>query len=287
MGSYRPLFSVSVGHDYFSDGVWKGLEFVPVPAARKVIENADVLVKRTCGGIGVFYGEDRADALRLYAEEAGGALRFGFKVYAADRTFANYTVPYGRMDDAVLHFSGQRGADENGSVLLSKGDTVSEADFVGMEALMADGVLGERDRRMPPDFVVEVVVAPGKDASGKTIWPPLDGRLKFSARWSFWRYFLLGNMNKAGSMVVDLDNRVEFEQLGEVVLPGNRPARVFRSKELVPVLEKSAYRFQLREQGQGGSRVLVKRLPVASESRLGMDTINGKNEIVLDAYVNC
>lgn len=290
MGTYRPLFNVSVEHDYFSDGEWKGLDFVPAPAAMKVIEGADVLVRRTNSGVGVFYGGDRSDALGLYAEEADGALCFSFKVYSRDRTFANYTALPARKVGAILAFDNRESVrdSESGRVRLCKGDFVSEKDFRDMDVLIADGVLCERDKRVPPDFVVEVVIKPERNpSSGAVAWTPHDCCVAFNARRSFWRYFLLGTMNRDAPFIVDLDNRVEFEPCGEVVLPGNRPAKVFRSKELIPVLEKSSYRFQLREQSQAGGRVLIKRLPVASESRLGMDVINGKSEIVLDAYINC
>lgn len=289
MGTYRPLFSVSVGHDYFFDGEWKGLDFVPTPETMKVIEGADVLVRRANSGVGVFYGEDRSDALGLYAEDGNGALRFSFKVYSKDRTFANYTAPSMRKDDAILSFDNRDVVrdPESGRVRLSMGDFVSEEDFRDMGTLIAEGILCERDRRVPPDFVVEVFIRPEKDtSSGGSVWMPQDCNVKFHARQSFWRYFLMGEASRNNPFIVDLDNRVEFEPCGEVVLPGNRPAKVFRSKEVIPVLEKSSYRFQLREQGHAGGRVLIKRLPVASESRLGMDVINGKSEIVLDAYVN-
>jgi len=291
MGTYRPLFSVSVGHGYFSDGEWKGLDFVSTPGTVKVIEGADVLVRRTNSGVGVFYGENRSDALSLYAEDANGVLRFSFKVYAGDRAFANYTSPATRKDNAILSFDNREavGAPETGRVRLCKDEFVSEKDFRDMDALVAEGILCERDKRVPPDFVVAVSIKLGKDdlSGDAAAWVPRDCYVKFNARQSFWRYFLMGGMNRNNPLIVDLDNRVEFESCGEVMLPGNRSAKVFRSKELIPVLEKSSYRFQLREQGQGGGRVLIKRLPVASESRLGLDVIDGQNEIVLDAYINC
>lgn len=290
MGMYRPLFSVSVGHGYFASGEWPGLDFIPTPGTMKVMEGADVLVRRTGSGVGVFYGEDRSDALGLFAADANGALRFSFKVCSRDRTFANYTSPPMRQGDAVLCFDNREAVrdGETGQVRLSKDEFASEKDFRAMDALVADGVLGERDRRVPPDFVVEILVRPERDpASGVYVWTGQDCYVNFNARRSFLRYFLLGGMNRDNLLVVDLDGHVEFEPCGEAVLPGKKPAKVFRSKEPIPVLEKSAYRFQLREQGQGGGRILIKRLPVASESRLGMDAINGKNEIVLDAYVNC
>lgn len=284
MGFYRPLFTLSVEHTYFSDGLWKGLDFVPDPRTARVIKGDSVLIKQTRNGIGVFYDEDKSEVLRLYAQETDGILRFSFKVYSKDRTFANYTEPASRKGNAILYFDngGMDVGAESGKISLSKDDFVSEQDFEEMDALIADEILCGGDRRTPPDFVVSISIQPeshgGLDAH--------DYGIKFNARQSYWKYHLLGNMNRSNPFIVDLDNRIEFEFCGEVMLQGNRPAKVFRSKVLIPILERSNYRFQLREQGQGTGKVLIKRLPVASESRLGMEVIDGKNEVVSESFIN-
>lgn len=287
MGSFRPLFSVSVEHAYFSDGLWKGLEFVPVPATRKVIDGANILVRQTRGGMSAFYDEDRTDALRLYALDAHGPLCFSFKVYVKDRAFANYTSPAMRNGNGILSFDNRGGTArvEGGRVLLCRDGSASDKDFKAIDLLVAEGVLCDRDRRAPPDFLVHVCVEPQNDEG--TAWPFPECLVRFDARRAFWKYHLLGGMNRSNTFIVDLDSRVEFEFCGEVMLPGDRAAKVFRSREPIPVLEKSGCRFQLREQGAGTGKVLVKRLPVASEGRFGMELINGRNEIVAESYINC
>lgn len=286
MSFYHPLFTLSVDHVYFSDGLWKGLDFVPNPGTVKVIEGAGIHLKpaKHKNGIAVYYDEGKSRVLRLYAEDTDGSLRFCFKVYAKDRTFSNYTAPSSRKGNAILCFR-NRSADseaESGKIRLSKGDFVSGEDFEDMDSLIAEGILCEQDKRMPPDFVVSIFIKPESIGSLDVH----DYGIKFNTRRSFWKYHLLGSMNRDNPFIVDLDNRVEFEFCGEVMLQGDRPAKVFRSKELIPLLERSNYRFQLREQGQGAGKVLIKRLPVASESRLGMDVIDGKSEIVSESFIN-
>jgi len=280
MGFYQPLFTVSVDHMYFSDGLWKGLDFVPNPGTSKLTECANVLLRQTANGIGVFYDEDKARALRLYADKKG-RLRFSFKVYAKDRSFANYTGLTVQKEGAVLRFDNRGEEPEAGIIRLSKEDFVSGKDFKNISALIAKGMLCESDKRVPPDFVVNICIKPGSDNG-------LAARhygIKFGARQSYWQYYLLGNMNRSNLSIVDLDNRVTFEFRDEVLL-GNRRAKVFRSKQLIPVLEESNYRFQLREQGAGAEKVLIKRLPVASEAGFGMEMIDRKPEIVSESYIN-
>lgn len=284
MASYQPLFSVSVGHRYFSDGVWKGLDFIPEPGTSRIIGGVNALVKNGANGIEVFYDADKLHTLRLYADEANGRARFSFGVFARDRSFWNYTVPSVRKDGAVLYFSnGGTGGDAAGATAsLSKDGFVSEKDFVDIGTLAAGGVFCGSERRRP-DFMVDIFSDPAADGG----LAARDYVVNFNARQSYLKYHLLGAMNRNNLFIVDLDNQVEFESCGDHVLPGNRPCKVFRSKSPVPILEKPTVRFQLKEQGQGTGKVLIKRLPAASESRLGMELIDGRREIVAESFINC
>ncbi|HEX7645085.1 MAG TPA: hypothetical protein VF472_23025 [Burkholderiaceae bacterium] len=290
MGIYQPLFTVRVGHSYFSSGEWRGLDFVPTADTAKMMKGADVLAKPTGSGVALFYDQDRARTLRLYAEGADPALPFRFKVYCGDKTFANYTAPTSGDPDAILCFDNRAGMADPGSgaCRLSKDAFVSDKDLRDMGELIAGGILTEADRRAPPDFVVEVLVKPGpaNDDGSPAAWPSQNCYCNFAARSSLWRYFLLGNLGGSSAAIVDPDNRVVFEQRGEVLLAGNRPAKVFRSKDAIPLQETPTCRFQLKTQGNGGARVLIKRLPAASKNRLGMDEIDGKKEIVFENYIN-
>lgn len=290
MASYQPLFTVQVGHSYFANGQWRGLDFVPTADTARMIQGADLVVRPANGGLAVFYNNERAGALRLYAQTADLSLAFRFKVHCTDKTFSNYTAPTAGNRDAIPALDNRAGFidTDTGACRLSKDAFVSEKDLRSMGELVADGILSDTDRRMPPDFVVEVLVkpvqAPGDGAP--TAWHAQNCYCNFAARSSLWRYFLLGNLGGSSAAIVDPDNRVVFEQRGEVMLAGNRTAKVFRSKDAIPLQETPTCRFQLKTQGNGSARVLIKRLPAASKNRLGMDDINGKKEIVFENYIN-
>jgi hypothetical protein len=296
MGTYRPFFSVQVGHSYFASGQWRGLDFAPTPDTASLMKNADALAQPTNGGIAVFCNEDRADALRLFSDKADQSLSFCFKVNSTDRTFANYTAPTARDRNAILFFSNRGGITDpdKRAYRLSKDPFVSDKDLCNMDELVARGILSKADRRAPPDFVVEVLVdiAQNRASSGtggddgQASPNALDCYCNFSARSSFWRYFLLGSLGGNNPAIVDPDNRVVFEQCEDVLLAGNRPARVFVSRDAIPLQEMSTCRFQLKAQGNAGAKVLIKRLPAASKNRLGIDDINGKKQIVFENYIN-
>lgn len=276
MASFRPLFSIALEHAYFADGQLRDVEFVACAETAKVVASVGMILKPLANGMGLLLDTERLAALRLHA--ADGSLTFAFKAYVKDRSFASYTAPAVRKDGMVLWFGTKDAADDT----LTASGEVSEADFREIDVLVAEGLLAERDRRVPPDFVVAIRLSPAAD----DILEPRNFRIRFGARQSFWKYNLLGKMNRADACIVDLDNEVEFESCGEVVLPGNRAARVFRSTARIPLAERSSRRFQLRERDPLGDRVLVKRLPVAAESRLGADIIDGRTEVVFENYVN-
>jgi hypothetical protein len=290
MGAYRPLFSIQVGHSYFSNGEWRGLDFVPTPDTSRTMKGADLLARPMNGGMAVFYNEERTGALRLYAEEANDALPFRFKVCSGDRTFSNYTAPTARNRDAVLCFDNRAGFidPDNGRCRLSKDQCVSDEDLRDMDELVAAGILSENDRRTPPDFVVEIIVKPGQSGNddGATGWESQSCYFNFAARSSFWRYFLLDDLGGNNPTIVDPDQRVQFESCGMDFLAGDRPARTFRSNCTIPLQEMSTCRFQLKAEENGVTRVLIKRLPAASKNKLGMIDIDGKKEIVFENYIN-
>lgn len=283
MAGYKTLFTVSVAHAYFAGGWWQGLDFALDQATAKLVAGADLLVRRTEHGIGVFFDPDKLLALRLLAAGDAGVLGFRFKMRAQDRTFETYTSPSFRQEGKVLLFRDQGTAADGatGGIRLGKREVASMDDLEDIDALVAEGALTDRESRVPPDFIMDLAV-PLEDA----VDTPRAYLVRFDARQAFWKYYLLGNAKREQAFIVDLDSQVEFLPCGEALLPGNKSSVAFRSKERIPISERSGYRFQLREQVNGVTRTLVKRLPVASESRLGRDTIDGKPEIILECFVN-
>jgi hypothetical protein len=284
MGIYHPWFTITVEHDYFADGQWQGLYFEPDDRTSLIIRSAGMIIRESPSALAAFRTEESLRVLRLETDPPDGMVRLNFSVRARDRRFGTYTALPPARDGALLHFeAAARAGDHDGTITLSKGPLVSEADLCATAAPTGRGIFGNHAHRLPPDFTFTLALDPATPAAA----PPAEFELRFGARRSFWKYHLLGNLNRREAFIVDLDNQVEFEPCGDTLLPGDRPARVFRSRQRIPLQERSDYRFQLRETAPGGPRVLVKRLPVASDARLGLDLIDGRNEVVLETFVNC
>jgi len=241
-----------------------------------------LVIRQTGNGVTVSVDENDREPLRMWAANRDGKLQFRFKVRAKDRGFANYTDYSLHGRKVIPCFDNLEKKEQvGGKIRLSREALASEADFREIDALVAEGMIGAREKLVPPDFIVTLYV----DLEEEQGFGFREHQIGFGARLSYWKYYMLGDMNRAGVFIVDPEKKVEFLPCGEVMLAENKPARVFRSNQPVFLLENSQCRFQLKERNAGGEKVLIKRLPLASEARLGSELINGKNELVMENFV--
>lgn len=280
MESFRLLFSVEVGHEYFADGTLGGLDYRPTEATRRVIGASGAVLRIAHNCLNVYYESGRRTAMGMLAEETGGELRIVLKATVRDRSFRNYTALARLAPDAILCFSNAASAAAT-TMRLSREEKVSAIDAQPITDLVAAGLLTDGDIRLPPDFVFDIRLTPAMIDDAVR---PRFG-LKFATRALFWHYFLLGGLNRDNLFIVDLDEKVEFEALSERLSVAQRPARVFRSKTALPVYERSSLRLQLREFGNGSGKVVVRRLPVASDN-FALLMVDGEERLVSNMYIN-
>jgi hypothetical protein len=290
MGSYLPLFSVEVKHTYFSGGLCAGLDFVPIPESRLFIEKTGLLIRHTQNGVRIFFDQNSSEALRLFASDPDEPLRFVFKVFNRQRFFRAYTELKSPEEDAILYFDNHGGKiDSTNRLRLHAAEYVTAREFELLDSPKIAGILSRKDRLLKPEFIVSIWFGEKEirtlDAASKTTYQKYY--LKFQARETFWKYYLLGSMTKKKSYVTDLDNETDFEDTGETALPGNRIALTFRSKKRIPLREESEFRFQLKEKDPNGGKVLIKRLPVASAIQFYREVIDGNEAIVSEIFINC
>ena len=290
MGSYLPLFSIEVEHSFFSEGLCLCLEFAPTPKTDMVIKNAGLLTRNTLNGVRVFRDEKRSESLQLYAADPDEPLSLGFKVFSRDPFFENYTGPPAHQEDSILYFD-NRGVeiDTTGKFRLHDEEYVSKTDFEKLNSPLLEDTLSKKDRLLRPMFIVQIGVSE-KDVSlfdDQSKATAKNYYIKFKARQTFWKYYLLGDMAREDSYIADLNKETEFDFAGRESLSDNRVALTFRSKTHIPLQEKSECRFQLRERNSGGGKVLINRLPVASANQISREVVEGEEAFVSEVFVNC
>jgi hypothetical protein len=290
MGAYLPLFSVEVEHTYFSRGYCPGLEFVPTTDGNAFIKNTGLLIRHTRNGVHTFFDRDSNEALQLYIADPDQPQRLVFKVYNRERLFRAYTELSSPEADAILYFDNkEENPDADNRFRMHKSDYVSAENFEGLDTPRISGILSGSDRLLKPEFIASVWFGKKEirilGAKSEIAYPKYY--IRFQARETFWKYYLLGNITRDKSFIVDLDSRTEFEDTGQASLPGNRNALTFRSKNKIPLRENSGYRFQLKSKDPNGGKIIIRRLPVASADQFCRELIEGEGAIVSEIYINC
>lgn len=286
MGAYRPLFKVSIEHTYFADLSCKSLRFVPTPATASLLNKAGLLLRLTKSGISIFCEEDKMDVLRLHAEDD---FVLAFKVFSKDPYFSSYTLPSAKNDNMILCFNNQQiTKDPEGKKRLHRDAYASELDCQDMASAQFSDVFEPKDYLVKPCFVIQIRMT--ADEQGLCAENLNEAERNFHIRCAtnqtFWKYYILGDLAKRKIYIADLDNEIEFDELSEASLPGGQQGKVLQSLSAIPMQEMSGQRFQLREAGNIGDKVLIKRMPNACISRTDGKVVNGKTEIISEIYIN-
>jgi hypothetical protein len=240
--------------------------------------------------IRVFLDQNSSEALRLYATGLEASLRLGFKVFAKDKRFKAYTEINPPEDDSILYFENRgRKKDATNRFRLHRAKFVAAKDFEKLKSSRISDILSPKDRLLRPEFVVSIGLGEKEIQNSNVQSTPAHNQyyLKFKARETIWQYYVLGSLTKKKPYIVDLNNKVKFTDSGPASLPFNRTALTFRSKQKLPMREKSEYRFQLKEKDPAGGKVLIKRLPVAAANQFATEIIKGKEAIVSEIFINC
>lgn len=284
MSRYLPLATVAVEHQYFAGSGGPALDFIPTAETAGLINRLGLLVRNSPRVLNIFYDESRLDALRLQTRKGSEPSDMTFKVFANDPAFKNYTEPAVLRSNSILYFE-SRTDQAKGIVNLHSKDFVSEKDFRNIDQLcdVLPGVINGRDLMIHPDFIVRLDLNAGDFATSPA--SARGYRIRFNARQTIWKYYLLGNFKKEIG-ISDLSNQAEFEFTGKESLPGERTALTFRSRDPIPLREQYDLRIQLKDKSVSGGKVLIRRMPVASANQFGKEVIDGRETIVSEIYFN-
>ena len=284
MQNYRPLFVLSLGHDYFASGKWSGLDYRPTDETQQLFSRCGMVLRALGSDLTLLFDEGRQPAMRMLAEETGGQLRVALKAVVQDRSYLNYTAIGAKLGETLPVFQNTQGVEATADgIRLSVDPFASQADLQPIRDVIGSGLLSPAEARVPPDLVFDFRFPTSQFADASLPCPRYH--VVFSTRTLVWNYFLMGSINRENLFIVDLDDQVEFDFLGAGFKVANREASVFRSKAALPIRENSSLRFQLRERGNGSGKILLKRLPVAA-TNFAVQAIDGREQLVSNVYVN-
>ena len=286
MGTYRLLANVTVEHAYFSGQHCKNLEFIPSESCAVLLRRAGLLLKSSESGIAVYFDEEKIDILRLHAEDD---LVLAFKVFSKDSNFFRYTAPGAPPDDSILFFDTQQVTRNAADKQMLHPDAYAAADaWLKLTDDPLPAILERKDYLVKPVFIVQLCITAGAQGlcSDKLDAAARKFYIRFTTNQTYSKYYILGDLSKRNVFIADLDNTLQFENLGNVTLPGNRNAIQLLSSKAIPLYELPDQRLQLKESIGTGDRVLVKRLPNASVEQVHGEMLGGAIENVSEIYIN-
>ncbi len=286
MGAYRLLLSVTVEHAYFLGKSCKALEFIPTESCAALLRKTDLLLKSSESGVAVYYDEEKIDILRLHAEDD---LALDFKVFSKDSNFFRYTAPGAPPDNAIVFFNNRRiTQDATGKQMLHSGSNATDKALIDMNADQFQEILDRKDYFVKPAFILQMLITADEqglcseklDAAARKFY------IRFTTNQTFWKYYILGDLSKRDVYIMDLDNAIQFDKAGDILLPGQCEAILLQSSVAIPMQEQYPQRLQLRESGSMGDKVLIKRLPNANVDQMYEEMMNGRMENISEIYVS-
>lgn len=163
-------------------------------------------------------------------------------------------------------------------------------------------ILSRKDRLQAPEFVLRIYAA-NQHGSLLEQWlaqAPTVYSIGFNSRKRYWKYYLTGRLVSDLTTSNDFEivattkqakqakaiKPYEFEATGEKQLSDKRLAYTFRSKTPIPCQETYPFRFELKQKGQSSKIKGIENLPIASNKRVGIDTIDKKPAVVSEIYIN-
>lgn len=104
MGQYRPMFNITLEHEYFPSGKLSGVRFTPTSESEKLMNNANLVSRKRPDGLTIFFDRDYLDTLKLYAADADDPLKLNFECDVEHHQFQNFTDPDVFSSNRTLFF---------------------------------------------------------------------------------------------------------------------------------------------------------------------------------------
>ncbi|MDC8760329.1 hypothetical protein [Janthinobacterium fluminis] len=277
-GAYSILLQLSAEHAYFPAASAGNVQFEPTPQCAALLDRLGILRRPAANGL-TLLGQPAARAALLAAPERLD--EFEFQVFAVDRHFSLYTALDAPDAEACLYFhSTQARQEQPGRWRLHAAEQADQTAWSQAVAPnKAAALAGPSFRPARPAFFM--VLAPADVAAALAGGQAPVFLVRFGARKSHWKYYFLSDPGLPHPAIVDLDGELRFTARGYTALPGKRPALTFVSEQAVEMRQTHAQRLQLREQGELGERILIKRLPNASVAAVGRELAEGSTVTVL------
>jgi|GEM_PF-971551 len=253
---FEILFTISLRHAYFEDGVFRACNAVATADTREIMKRYGMGYKVLPGKIQVFYDTRFAGSNRSRASLLKEGLVLGFELQVTDAHFLAYTsLPYYQPSVTAMYFSNTDfdNADSPYGTLLHAGEAVTVANIVCPVANP-----GKPQPISPvPHGIIDMALT-------ETLEEQFC--IAFTPGTAYWQYILLSDHLKElhNPSVIHKDTREAFKGPARVMMPDGKEGIAFISGEAMVYSQKPSKFFQLVEEydaQQDKGKVVIPMLP--------------------------
>lgn len=262
-GSFKRLLNLTVEHDYFADGLMRGLDFKADQPTAKLLALPWMAARSNDHGLAVAVEPEGWGAFA----DRSSPLRFLVSLRDPELWWL--------INPALVEWQPEVSGKPSTNKLPRLSTKGAKADDDGRLRLHRGAYIGKQDlRAMPEDAKPNPLVTARRPVFELILEPDPAGEerncvVRLPAPQVFWTYRLTSQSKLGDLNVVDADGKARFQALGGDL--NRNTGLLFRSTKPLPVLEQSPLRFQVsqkREQVNGTPEkrdaVIVRRLPSAS-----------------------
>lgn len=253
------LFSITIEHTYYTDGICVDLQYTPSQKTQIVIDRYALLLQRTPEGFSFYASTDQSikDFLN-YIKRTEDATSFSFDVVSMNQDFTVFTE-YPITSLGIFSFNSNNNTVVDGVTVLKEVFEPRVTSNISFTVTVDyDAIIRFRESGNNPFYTI-----------------------KFISRKTQWRYYIINNSNQHfEKLEIKGDSDIQFEAPVEVTLPNNMMAFLFSSGDLkLPLEEHATYRFNLlgtkTNLGNTRTQTLFSGLPIAKSNSIETYTEEG------------
>jgi len=277
--SYLTLCSITLRHQYFSDGLLQQGRLVIATESAAALHNAQLVFKPTKQGGLLLLDTSRRD---IAAACCDPLLTLHLLWYSTDPQFGSYSAP--AVPANRLLYCHNRDLPPEAAGRLHAAATLGSAELTEISAPELAGL--SQLKRLPlPALVLALDIS---RAAIEHLTPDNAAAysVQFGCRHSIWRYYLCGSSFALPLTIAALAQQQQFVQRADITLANGRRAKVFESGQPLMLAQFSPYRFALVSRTDNTEKILIKRLPVAAAGQFDRAVVNGVESNVSEIYLN-
>ncbi|MCL1123750.1 hypothetical protein [Shewanella surugensis] len=284
---YTPFFSIKVRHEYFENNICQNIIFEPLIETQQLSVNADFVFRDSIEGFYILADENSVEKLKLFM--ADEPLLLTFFVYCQDEGFSRYTTPNVLKDEQILYF--ELDPESHLDYSLTKKKCVSNNDFKSLNDMADIGLSSDDIPFKKPLCLVNIAISKNDPRffshNDKEPFLAPTLMIHFKTRTTFWEYALTGHDFTGEPLIQDMNDQCAFAlQASDVDKDNNTAMLRFRSSIPLALEHRGKRRFQLIDKQANGSKVIVKRLPIALAGQGYYDSIDNTLAEISEIFIN-